>query len=387
MKSIFKTILTTTLAVAAAVMIIPFSVSAAGKAITPGGPTTPEVKKQVGPNITAYIKDGVITLNGTGATYDYTDAQFTAKQTPFHEYCRWGEKKDTIKKIVIGDGITYIGKNLFYLIDCKTVQLGKDLTQIGDACFTHNAKLESINIPRKVQRIGTSSFENCKALSKITLGGSDLTIPALNSIGEKAFFGNKCSRVVIPANIKEFPESAFAHAGTNNDEYLANEPNFKYQIVITLDANGGSCKQPVMVRVTGNKYKGLPTPTRSGYVFSGWYYGTKKMTVDSTVKFEHKKLTAKWTKGLKQPSISSLSGVDNGFKIKMSSIDSNASKIIIQYSTDSGFNNCNSIAKDKSVRTTTIKNLKDHKKYYIRIRVMKNGKYSKWSGVKTVTTK
>lgn len=403
MKSAKKAILTMAVVALCLSWIFPIRCAAAGKAQTPGQPTTPQVEKQVGANVKAVIKDGVITLSGTGATYDYTDAQFAAGQTPLYDYCRYGSKRGTIKKIVVGKDITRVGNLLFYGIDAKTVTFenakNRDLTKltsIGDNCFHYNTTLESIVIPGNVVTIGEGAFGDCTALTKIDLCGEQLWIPSLTSVGKFAFFRNKVSSVVIPNGVKSVPDSAFAHSGQGDDDdhnesYQNSQPTIKWQIVINLDPNGGTCSQPVMVRVTGNKYKSLPAPKRSGYTFSGWYCGKNKITADSKVKYEHKTLTAKWTKGIKTPKISKLSAVTKGFKITVSNLDSSATKYIIQYSTDSGFNNCSSVTKSKSTKTSTIKSLKAGKKYYVRVRAMKKTssgtKYSAWSEVKKVTTK
>lgn len=47
----------------------------------------------------------------------------------------------------------------------------------------------------------------------------------------------------------------------------------------------------------GSTFGAMPTPTRSGYTFSGWYYGSTKYTSSSTMKFTSATtLTAKWSK-------------------------------------------------------------------------------------------
>lgn len=45
----------------------------------------------------------------------------------------------------------------------------------------------------------------------------------------------------------------------------------KIQIVITFDANGGTCDVESKVYTYGDIYGELPTPTRNGYTFLGWY--------------------------------------------------------------------------------------------------------------------
>lgn len=58
---------------------------------------------KIGEKAAAVLADGVLTLEGEGASYDYN-----AGETPFLPYA------DSIQTLVIGSGITYIGAHLFY---------------------------------------------------------------------------------------------------------------------------------------------------------------------------------------------------------------------------------------------------------------------------------
>ena len=67
---------------------------------------------------------------------------------------------------------------------------------------------------------------------------------------------------------------------------------------VTFNANGGTCS-PTSKTVTYNSaYGTLPTPTRTGYTFNGWYLpdGTTQITASSTVNLSaNTTLTAGWT--------------------------------------------------------------------------------------------
>lgn len=47
--------------------------------------------------------------------------------------------------------------------------------------------------------------------------------------------------------------------------------HWEYVPVVTLNANGGSCSQTEASLDSGNKIESLPTPTRTGWRFLGWY--------------------------------------------------------------------------------------------------------------------
>lgn len=70
------------------------------------------------------------------------------------------------------------------------------------------------------------------------------------------------------------------------------------RVTVTFDANGGSCSTGSKIVTYGQKYGTLPSATRSGYSFLGWYNASgKKVTADTvcTNGVSHT-LTAKWQK-------------------------------------------------------------------------------------------
>lgn len=76
-------------------------------------------------------------------------------------------------------------------------------------------------------------------------------------------------------------------------------------ITVTLDYNDGTGKTESATRLVpengsypyGSFFNGLPTPTRTGYTFDGWYYGSQKITDPSySVRtLSDHTLTASWT--------------------------------------------------------------------------------------------
>lgn len=68
---------------------------------------------------------------------------------------------------------------------------------------------------------------------------------------------------------------------------------------VTLDANGGSVSASSINVDYGSTYSGLPTPTRTGYSFNGWYTaaegGTKVTEQTKVTKTENHTLYAQWT--------------------------------------------------------------------------------------------
>ncbi|MBE6397872.1 MAG: hypothetical protein E7046_12795 [Lentisphaerae bacterium] len=70
-------------------------------------------------------------------------------------------------------------------------------------------------------------------------------------------------------------------------------------VTMTFDANGGAVSPTTKVYSINGTYDSLPTPTRSGYTFEGWYTaasGGTKITASSTVSTSITTLYAQWIK-------------------------------------------------------------------------------------------
>jgi len=73
--------------------------------------------------------------------------------------------------------------------------------------------------------------------------------------------------------------------------------NFKINITITFDANGGTVSPTSATTAKDNKLTSLPTPTRDGYTFKGWYTATTggAAVTTSTVFVGNATIYAQWT--------------------------------------------------------------------------------------------
>ena len=105
--------------------------------------------------------DGVLTVTGSGVMDDYTEGE-----------APWDGNKLLIKKVVIGDGIAYIGASAFENYDQLTqVQLGKDVYEIGAAAFKSCDGLKEIRFPKAFKVFGEESFRSCALMSKLYFEG------------------------------------------------------------------------------------------------------------------------------------------------------------------------------------------------------------------------
>ena len=125
-----------------------------------------------GPDLKWHLTDnGVLTISGNGEMNDYS----------YRNRSPWS--KSDIKRIIIGDGVTTIGKYAF--ADCRvltSVTIPNNVTTIGEYAFSVCSALTSVTIPNSVTKIGSGAFSNCSELTSVTIPNS------VTTIGRAAFY-------------------------------------------------------------------------------------------------------------------------------------------------------------------------------------------------------
>jgi len=177
-----------------------------------------------GKNVKYSIASGVLTISGTGDMTDYSDTS----ASPFY-------KNYSIKKVVIGNGVTSIGNNAFDTCSSlKEVTITNTVRTIGEYAFCYCSGLESIIIPEGVKEIGMYAFYACTALKSVTLSSVEaidiytfgyctslksITIPSsVSSIGSYAFWCcSDLESIKIPDSVTSVGESAFKKCSSLNN--------------------------------------------------------------------------------------------------------------------------------------------------------------------------
>ena len=91
--------------------------------------------------------DGVLTISGKGEMDDY-------------RFSPWSDSG--VKRIIIGDGVTTIGRSAFSGCSSLTsVTIPNSVTTIGQAAFYDCGSLTSVNIPNSVTTIEENAFNEC----------------------------------------------------------------------------------------------------------------------------------------------------------------------------------------------------------------------------------
>ena len=178
---------------------------------------------RAGYNITASLDGETLTLSGTGETYDNL---------------WWADSDDNeiiksnVKYIVVEDGITALGYELFKNFNnVETIELPASLTKIKNWTFQNCRSLKSISIPEGVTEIGNGIFNDCVSLKNITFPSTLKEIPditdcedsepvpvesitlkkGIQTIGFLAFGGlSKLKNINIPDSVTTIEQSAFA---------------------------------------------------------------------------------------------------------------------------------------------------------------------------------
>lgn len=127
-------------------------------------------------------KNGKLLLRGTGATYDYALGNDSEKSI--------FDGDETIKSIVLGEGITKVGDYLFH--GCKNAV--------------------SVSMPTTLKSIGTGSFSPSITASGVTGELTAINIPNnVTVIGSSAFSNNAIQELLIPSSVTELGSYVFSN--------------------------------------------------------------------------------------------------------------------------------------------------------------------------------
>ena len=105
--------------------------------------------------------EGVLTITGTGEMQDWNDYS-----SPWYE-------NESVKQVIIGDGVTTIGDWAFsYCRALTSITIPNSVTTIEDYAFSYCRALTSVIISNSVTTIGERTFANCYSLTSVTIPSS-----------------------------------------------------------------------------------------------------------------------------------------------------------------------------------------------------------------------
>lgn len=163
------------------------------------------------------VDDGTLTISGDGAMYDYTI--YDGKNP-----VPWYDLRDNIKRVVFVGNITTIGSYSFLgCTNLNTVELPRALQRIKSNAFRGCVSLQKVNLSNELSVIESNAFYGCSRLQNPELPESLTTIGAyafggctfikaielpekVTSIGAGAFSATSITSIIIPETIKEIPQ-------------------------------------------------------------------------------------------------------------------------------------------------------------------------------------
>lgn len=276
--------------------------------------------------------NGTLTISGSGEMYDYDDP--TGENANVRP---WEDISLQVKKVVVEDGITYIGSYAFANMtkELKEVTLGKDITEIGDKAFYCTRAVSNYTLPEGLTKIGELAFSNTDSLDGIKLPST------LTEIGAKAFYAGHLYGIVVPKSVTKIADNTFEliYAYRKSDDaaipviYLESDTlALTRNDAAVCRLNGGKMNKTVF---EANKFA---VPTRAGYIFQGWYEADENGNATETkanVPAANKVYIAEWVESDVTAAAENYSGAYDGENHSITvSYPENAGVTAVLYSTD-----------------------------------------------------
>lgn len=223
----------------------------------------------------AEVSGNSCAISGTedGGLY-FLDATATKKSTPSTDYITG--LKVTGNKV---DGSAYPDRGFFALIsDVQDPTITGN--QVNDCCYGI------------VQNNDRTHREDHNDLSNADISGNTYTDMTKDTYITLANAALKRGNVWTDYNRVQDAVDAIQPGDTvTGDPTSASETN---DVTVTLKYNDGVSADATIILIKGTPVK-LPTPTRSGYTFNGWYDGGTKVDSDAYKATENVTLTASWS--------------------------------------------------------------------------------------------
>lgn len=279
-----------------------------------------------------------------GAALHFVTLSNSLTSIGYSAFCRCselefiGDNSTGFLCLTLPDSVTEIGKYAFS--GCSTltdVDLKEGVVSIGDGAFYQCSGLSALTIPGSVTEIGANAFSSCPNLTVTVYNGSyGQRYCLLNSVRHNAIDpatytitfhpnggdGSPTTKTLtgidnvygeMPTPTRDGYAFMGWHTATEGGDKITSETEFSprrnqtlYAVwakmyAVTFDPNGGEIATTGKTLTDNDDIYGeLPTPTRDGYTFTGWFTATDggdEITPDT--KFDPKRaqtLYAVWEK-------------------------------------------------------------------------------------------
>lgn len=159
---------------------------------------------------TYYKYDGAtktLYINGTG------DVPNLSNDSVSIPWSNWDD--DSIKNVVVSEGITSLGNYLFYGVAASSFSLPRTLKRIGSYTFSYTA-IKNLDIPYGVEQIDYRAFYYCMFMESVRLPST------LKRIETEAFY--QCKRIkslTIPSSVTYVGTNAFYNCIALSEVYFS----------------------------------------------------------------------------------------------------------------------------------------------------------------------
>ena len=256
-------------------------------------------------------QDGTLTISGEGGTYSYQKGY-----SPFESY------KNKIKKVIINDGVTFIGSYMFYGFKNITgVSIADSVTGFDRSAFEGCTGITELRLPSKLEDVYWDVFKGCTGIKSITIPGNGesrllpgsfssctglTTVTIKEGVTEIDGAFKDCTNIKtvnIPKSIKSMND-AFAgcssitkinYAGTkeewkkiNNGKVTDNFPGATIQFnksmhtITVLPVEHGKITLSEYEGYSGDEIKITAVPDQGYYYFGYRYNGSNAVYLDMT---------------------------------------------------------------------------------------------------------
>lgn len=217
---------------------------------------------------------GKLTVSGAGDMKDFAKGE----DAPWYAY------RGSIEKIEIGENITSIGDYAFYhCVALEKIEIAaKALTSIGKYAFWMCSLLEEIAFPETLTEIGEGAFAYCAALSSVsvsnlaTLGASAFAgctalevasfDGALAAIPEKAFMNcTALKTVAYPERVTDANIASDAFLNVSDKLELSVVKSEGTLTVLYLDEDGETLSESYSAVIAKGAEYSVTTPVLEGY--------------------------------------------------------------------------------------------------------------------------
>ena len=198
---------------------------------------------------------------------------------------------DSLRNVTIPDSVTTIEFQAFFGSGLTSITIPDSVTSLGGYAFFRCWDLTDVKLGDGIKTIESGLFSDCQSLTGVDIPDG------VTSIGQYALRGlKKCQNITIPGSVTSINNLAFGWDYVTNITYEGTQaqwlelskaaaeanPGVRKAVVHCTDGDIISTKQVIVafygVSASQNKkinvgapYGELPTPTRYGYSFDGWY--------------------------------------------------------------------------------------------------------------------